>query len=137
MMPRLTKGAKWTYEWVVVGPRREIAMPPEAWKEYGFTAGTEALFIEGSRTSGGFSICTRALLDGSVFARRGPGSRLSGRGCLGKGTVILPPGIAAQPGDQLLTVRGSCCGLGFAGRGRIFMEAMKHPELKRLTVGCS
>ena len=30
-MPRLVKGAKWTFGWVVVGPEREIAIPPEAW----------------------------------------------------------------------------------------------------------
>ena len=61
-MPRLVKGAKWTFGWVVVGPRREIAIPPEAWDEYGFQVGGEAIFCAGSRTSGGFSISTPGLV---------------------------------------------------------------------------
>ena len=48
-MPRLVKGAKWTFGWVVVGPEREIVIPPEAWDEYGFQAGDEAIFTPGSR----------------------------------------------------------------------------------------
>ena len=41
-MPRLVKGAKWAFGWVVVGPGREIAIPPAAWDEYGFGVGGEA-----------------------------------------------------------------------------------------------
>jgi hypothetical protein len=33
-MPRLIKGAKWTFGWVVVGLKREIVIPLEAWDEY-------------------------------------------------------------------------------------------------------
>jgi hypothetical protein len=57
-MPRLVKGAKWTYGWVVVGPAGEMTIPPEAWREFGFQAGDEAVFLPGSRRSGGFSIST-------------------------------------------------------------------------------
>ena len=38
-MPRLVKGAKWTYGWVIVGPAREITIPPDAWREFGFQTG--------------------------------------------------------------------------------------------------
>jgi hypothetical protein len=35
-MPRLVKGAKWVYGWVVIGPHGEVAIPPQAWCEFGF-----------------------------------------------------------------------------------------------------
>ncbi len=52
-MPRLVKGAKWVYGWVVVGPEGEITIPPDAWREYGFQSGGEAIFVPSSRRSGG------------------------------------------------------------------------------------
>ena len=61
-MPRLVKGGKWTYGWVVIGPEGEITIPPEAWREFGFQAGDEAVFIPGSRRSGGFAISTPELM---------------------------------------------------------------------------
>ena len=57
-MPRLVKGAKWTFGWVVVGPERKIVIPPEAWDEYGFQVGDEAIFTPGSLKSGGFGVST-------------------------------------------------------------------------------
>jgi hypothetical protein len=43
-MVRLVEGAKWTYGWVVVGPGGEIAIPPPAWRAFGFRAGDTAIF---------------------------------------------------------------------------------------------
>ena len=68
-MPRLVKGAKWAYGWVVVGPEGKVTIPPEAWREYGFQTEDEAIFIPGSRRSGGFGISTPGLL-AAVFKRR-------------------------------------------------------------------
>ena len=59
-MPRLVKGAKWTFGWVVVGPGGEIAIPLEAWREYGFRAGGEAIFTPGSGKSC-MMICSASL----------------------------------------------------------------------------
>ena len=67
-MTRLVKGAKETFGWVVVGADREVVIPPEAWNRYGFQAGEEAVFIPGSRKSGGFAITTQKLLDGFVLS---------------------------------------------------------------------
>ena len=60
-MPRLVKGGKWTYGWVIVGAERRITVPPQAWHKYGFQAGEVAVFVAGSRTSGGFAISTLQL----------------------------------------------------------------------------
>jgi hypothetical protein len=129
-MPRLVKGAKWTFGWVIVGSEREIVIPPEAWNEYGFQAGNEAMFTPGSRKSGGFGISTLELM---AEARKKMGDaalRELGRGWFSDGRVIVPPEVDVKPGDQLLTVRGSCYGLGFIACGPIYEEALKHPELK-------
>ena len=143
-MVRLVKGAKWTYGWVVVDRDRRIRIPPDAWREYGFEAGDRAIFIRGSRTSGGFSLSSPPLLNASVWRGRAGGSvpvredddpetpaggREVGRGRFREGWVVLPEGIDAAPGTRLLTVRGSCLGLGFVAQGRIYEEALKHPEL--------
>jgi hypothetical protein len=129
-MPRLVKGAKWVYGWAIVGPGNELPIPLQAWQEYGFQAGAEAVFVQGSRRSGGFAVGTTALLE----RFRGGGERLGGRICgrgrfVRKGLVSLPPEVGVSPGDRLLVVRGSGHALGFVARGPIYEEALRHPEL--------
>ena len=129
-MPRLVKGAKWTFGWVVVGPDRQIAIPPEAWDEYGFRAGGEAIFTPGSLKSGGFGISTLALMAEASGRMGGAGLRELGRSRFGDGWVVVPPEVEVKPSDRLLTVRGSGYGLGFVARGPIYKEALRHPELE-------
>jgi hypothetical protein len=131
----LVKGAKWTFGWVVVGPDRQIAIPPEAWDEYGFQAGGEAIFTPGSRKSGGCSISMPALMAEASGKMGRAGLRELGRSWFGDGRVTVPPEVDAKPGDRLLTVRGSCYGLGFVARGPIYEEALKHPELEVFASG--
>ena len=129
-MPRLVKGAKWTYGWVLVGPEYKVTIPPEAWSEYGFEAGGEATLLPGSQRSGGFSLSTRELMRQAVERTGGRALRELGRGWFGKERdVVLPPACGVVPGDRLLTVRGSCYGLGFVARGPIYETALQHPEL--------
>jgi hypothetical protein len=129
-MPRLVKGGKWTFGWVVVGPEREVAIPPEAWDEYGFQAGDEAIFTPGSHKSGGFGISTPALMAEASGRMGGVGLHELGRSRFGDGRVGVPPEVSVEPGDRLLTVRGSRYGLGFIAQGPIYEEALKHPELE-------
>jgi hypothetical protein len=129
-MPRLVRGAKWTYGWVVVGPGREVAVPSEAWREFGFQAGDEAIFTPGSRKSGGFGISSQALMTEASGKMGGADLHELGRTRLGAGWVVVPPEVGVKPGDRLLTVRGSRYGLGFVARGPIYEEALKHPELE-------
>jgi hypothetical protein len=123
-MPRLVKGAKWTYGWVVVGPRGEITIPPQAWREFGFQAGDVAIFTPGSRKPGGFAISTSGLTAEAGERMRGAGPRELGRSEFCDGWVNLPPEVRVSRGDRLLTVRGSCYGLGFVARGPIYDEAL-------------
>ena len=91
-MPRLVKGAKWTYGWVVVGPTRRIVIPPEAWRAFGFQAGGEAVFLPGSRRSGGFSLSTPGLVQLCVNSAGGGLTRRDGRPCRHRSTSIPATG---------------------------------------------
>ncbi len=50
-MPQLVKGGKWVFGWVVVRAGKKIAVPPEAYREYGFQAGDRAGSASVERTS--------------------------------------------------------------------------------------
>ena len=126
-MPQLVKGGKWVFGWVIVRPRRELTIPPEAWDEYRFQAGDEVTFIPGSRRSGGFGLSHARLLAGAPAPLQ---MRALARGRLDEGgQVVIPDEAGTQPGDRLLVVRGSGRALGFVARGPIYEEALKHPEL--------
>jgi hypothetical protein len=135
-MPRLVKGGKWAYGWVVIGPEGKVTIPPEAWREFGFHAGSEALFTLGSRRSGGFGISTPELMAEASERMGGNQLRLLGRGqFIEGGRVTAPPELGLKPGDRLLAVRGSRFGLGFVAQGPIYEEALKHPELENFGEG--
>jgi len=124
-MPRLVKGGKWVFGWVVVGPQREIPIPPEAYLEYGFQGGDEVVFLKGSRSSGGFSVGRVEKIPALLQ------KRALGQGRVDEsGRVMAPPETGAQPGDRLLAARGSGLALGFLARGPIYEEALKHLELE-------
>jgi hypothetical protein len=132
-MPQLVKGGKWVFGWVTVGPHGELPIPPEAWHEYGFQSGEEAVFLPGSRTSGGFALSTPRLLAQAA----GPlHTRIRARDRIGEDAqiVIEPAVVGVHPGDRLLVVRGSGRALGFVARGPILDEALKHPELEVFSV---
>ena len=151
-MPRLVKGAKWTFGWVVVGPKREIAIPPEAFAEYGLAAGEKGILMPGSKTSGGFGLATEGTLEGSRISdmlkecpeiskfQAPEGAAIAFRGktyCwveLHEGHIVVPPdtlkSYGAKPDDRLLAARGSGLALGFLVRGPIAEEAQRHPEVE-------
>ena len=123
-MPQLAKGGKWIFGWVVVQAGKKVAIPPEAYREYGFQAGREIVFTRGSRRSGGFGI-GRADKIPPLLKKR-----VLAQGQMGKkGQVALPPEVSVQVGDRLLAVRGSGLALGFLAQGPIYEKALKHHEL--------
>ncbi len=128
MMPQLARGGKWVFGWSVIGRRRELLIPPAAYLEYGFQAYERVRFLSGSRTSGGFSIYREARMAEAAV----PLEKMAlADGVIGEdGRVQLPPEIGVEPGQRLLAVRGSGRALGFIGRGPIYIEAQRHPELE-------
>lgn len=125
-MPQLAKGGKWVFGWCVVSPTSEIHIPPEAYVEYGFQQGETAIVIRGSKRSGGIGIGRPQKLNNTVLQ-----SRVVGQTTIGAdGHVALPPEAGVQPGERLLSVRGSGLALNFLQRGPIFEEALNHPEIE-------
>jgi hypothetical protein len=126
---RLVKGAKETFGWVTVEQNQIITIPLAAWKRYGFFVGEQALFLRGSRTSGGFGISSQRLLPCALFA--GAEQRALGyTEFLSEREVVLPECLHADPGCRLLTVFGSGLVLGLISKGPIYEEALRHPELE-------
>jgi hypothetical protein len=126
-MPQLVKGGKWVFGWVLVGPQRELVIPPAAWDEYGFEVGDEVTFLAGSRRSGGFGL-SHARLVAEVSAPLQVRALAQGR-VEEPGWVMVPAAVGVQPGDRLLAVRGSGRALGFVACGPIYEEALKHRDL--------
>ena len=152
-MTRLVKGGKYAYGWSKVGITGKIAIPKEAMEEYGVSEGENVFIINGSRRSGGFGITTISRLENShlslildKFPELSTFQAEKGRAikngekmfCWTRiekdGNIILPietlKEYEVNPGDQLLSVRGSRLALGFVVRGPIIEEALKHPELE-------
>lgn len=129
-MPQIVKGGKWVFAWVVVGRGRQLTIPPEAWSEYGFKAGEEAIFLPGSRRSGGFGLTTPRLMNALLEPMRA-GMRVQIRERFNaEGQLTLPPELSVKQGDRLLAVRGSGRALGFVAKGPIYVEALAHPEIQ-------
>jgi hypothetical protein len=120
-MPRLAKGGKWAFGWVIVGPGLTLPIPPEAWRKYGFQAGGEALLLRGSRTSGGFGLANAARIPGHLATRVLGRARFEAY-C----RTALPASAPADPGERLLAVLGSGYALGLLACRPIYQLASEH-----------
>ncbi len=126
-MPQLAKGGKWVFGWVLVGPGRQIRIPPAAFKEFGFQPGEAIIFTRGSRSSGGCGVGRREVISSnSVMPLRGFADGVMGE----EGLVVLPGELDVKPGERLLVVRGSRYALGLLRFGPIVDEARTHPDLE-------
>jgi bifunctional DNA-binding transcriptional regulator/antitoxin component of YhaV-PrlF toxin-antitoxin module len=145
-MPQLVKGGKYAYGWSKVGTEGRIVIPPEAANEYKFTDGP-VIVIPGSKRSGGFAVTTAERLKASRLSGMVDNTPLNdcsvpegelvviNRKCccwvtLKEGTLTIPVETLSQygvnPGDVLLSVRGSGLALGFIVKGPIIEEARTH-----------
>ena len=152
-MPKLVKGGKYVFGWVVVGDNGEIPIPGEAAAEYGMNSPEDLIAIEGSQTSGGFGVSRKDTLCRSPLGvilerygeletgREGEPILVEGRSKIyarvpldRNGRILFTAGIlrayGIKPGDKILALRGSSLALAFAVRGPIVEEAADHPELE-------
>jgi bifunctional DNA-binding transcriptional regulator/antitoxin component of YhaV-PrlF toxin-antitoxin module len=150
-MPQLAKGGKYVFGWSRVQRQGRIIIPPEAFKEYGFQSGENTFLMSGSKTSGGFSITSARLLEGSPISEflddlpqlvdpvKNQGTtiehkkRLYSRVKMKKGFIVIPFDTLAKYGVEagclLLCVRGSGLALGFLSKGPLHRLAQKHPSI--------
>ena len=126
-MPRLVRGGKWVFGWVIVGSGRELIIPPAAWDEYDFRAGDTLAFLPGSLRSGGFGLSHPRLLAETSIPL--PSRALAWGRVDRVGLVRVPAEVNVQAGDRLLVLRGSGRALGFVASGPIYQKALKHQDL--------
>ena len=151
-MPRLVKGGKYVYGWSEVSSNGRIVVPNEALIEYNFKTPSNVILMPGSKRSGGFALTTPSMLENSkisVFLDDEPrlaqfeldeggtvtvGKRIYGWTRLNAdGSIIVPletlKKYGVEPGDMLLSVRGSGLALAFIVKGPLIAEAKKHSTL--------
>jgi hypothetical protein len=131
-IPRLVKGGKWVYAWVILNEEGRLRVPEAAWEHYGFHIGDMVIVIPGSRKSGGFGLTKPALLTRDMPLKQLATSAIDPDQC-----VQFSPSVFHQldinPPATLLAVRGSRVALGFIAKGLIYEEALKHKELETLS----
>jgi bifunctional DNA-binding transcriptional regulator/antitoxin component of YhaV-PrlF toxin-antitoxin module len=151
-MPQLVKGGKYVFGWSPVTPDGRIRIPEEAVLEYEFVSGDKVIIMSGSKTSRGFIVARKSVLEQTVLSEmlvKNPdltGFKIEngktiifGKRYLcwteidDRGIISLPletlERYGIQPGDKLLSGRGSYAGVAMIVKGPIVDEALKHPEL--------
>jgi hypothetical protein len=152
-VPQLVKGGKYVFGWSPISEDGGIVIPPEAEQEYRLSPGKNAILISGSKTSGGFVITTKSLLEQSALRDNlieNPGldstpieegktfefkKRQVCRVKIRKSSMIVLgrqqlEEYGIKPGDYLLSVRGSHVGVAMIVKGPLVEYAKKHPEIK-------
>jgi bifunctional DNA-binding transcriptional regulator/antitoxin component of YhaV-PrlF toxin-antitoxin module len=146
-MPQIVKGGKYVFGWSRVGKTGKIIIPEEAAREYGLEG--QGVLLPGSRRSRGFSVTTQLLAGNSPIKRivdtvlnisvpEGEVLEIDGKPCcwvtMQNGRFTLPvetlERYSINPGDCLLSVRGSGIALGFIVQGPIVEEAKSHLEIQ-------
>ncbi len=155
-MPQLVKGGKYIFGWTVLRDDLRIRIPDETYDEYKLIRTDKLIILSGSKSSGGFSICSphsisNHKLSNNVFGLIGyikesnsftrerleivrSGKRLISWTSLDKDKYFifskeLVNSLDLEIGCRLLVGRGSGMGPAFINKGIIYNEALKHKDL--------
>ncbi len=152
IMPQLVKSGKYVFGWSFVSKDGRIIIPDEARQEYRFEPGERVIIISGSKTSGGFSIARKSLIEQSRLSdilirnpelaefriEEGNTVKINNRNICWttmreNGLIQLPhhtlKAYGVKSENYLLVIRGSYIGIGMAVKGPLIEEAKKHPEI--------
>ncbi|MCW4018804.1 MAG: hypothetical protein NWF00_09045 [Candidatus Bathyarchaeota archaeon] len=147
------KGGKYAYAWSKVSQKGKITIPHEALAEYNLLESKKLILMPGSKRSGGFGLTSEELLKDSPLhiildenpqlvtfkTPEGEAVQIKGKTFCGvklsKDESIVVPvetlkNYGVNPGDSLLSVRGSRYAIGFPVKGPIIEEAKKHQNLE-------
>ena len=155
-MPQLVKGGKYVFGWTVLRDDLRIRIPDETYDEYKFLTTDKLIILSGSKSSGGFSICSPHTMSSyqlanNIFGLIGyikksdsfsgerleivrSGKRLISWTYLDKEKYFmlskeLVASLGLEIGRRLLVGRGSGMGPAFINKGIIYNEALKHKDL--------
>jgi hypothetical protein len=67
-MPLIAKGGKYVFGWSLIGSGGRIQIPPETQAEYRLVPGGKVILTSGSKSTGGFTVSTKELLQRSALA---------------------------------------------------------------------
>jgi hypothetical protein len=149
-MPQIAKGGKYVFGWSRIREDGKIVIPEEAFDEYGLKVDDRVILVSGSKTSGGFGVTSKRLLEGSHLSviltacrlddfrvPEGKPVEFKGRlycwSCLQGNSFKLGgealAGFGARAGTRLLSIRSSDIAIGMAVRGPLIEKAGYHPEI--------
>ncbi len=151
-MPQLEKGGKYVFGWSVVRANGRVCISEETCQEYHIQPGDNVILFSGSRTTGGFCVATKPLLEQSALVNilvdrpelatyeieegttiRYKGRRYGWATVEAGGVIALHPALlttfAVSPGDYLLAIRGSNIAFVLGLKGPIIEIAKRHSEV--------
>jgi hypothetical protein len=151
-MPQITKGGKYIFGWSLVRLNGRIQIPFEAQDEYHLVSGENVILISGSKTTGGFSVTTKTLIQQSELLdvlvshpelaeyqlREGEAIKYKGRLYswvgLRQGGILKLSSTAlltyeVKHGDYLLVIRGSNIAFVMGAKGPLIEKAKQHIEI--------
>lgn len=148
-MPQMNKGCKFIFGKSVIRERGELQFPEQAVHEYSIAAEGKVYLITGSKSTGGFCVTRKALLEPSKLghilldipelshysSQQGMFIRYKGRSYTWidvskDGRIQLTDQMMSfleiEPGMSLLSIRSSDIAFTMGAYGRLVEESMKH-----------
>ena len=148
-MPQIAKGGKFVFGWSIINPKGCVKIPETTFNEYVLTTDENVILFSGSKTSGGFCVSNRTLINKSIIKRLfdehpeiddyslNEGDSVKYKGRLYSWSKIHPGGIlrlsphtmelfGVRPGDKLLSIRGSNIAFVLAVKGPIIEAANRY-----------
>ncbi|MFX1407559.1 MAG: hypothetical protein ACFFBW_11435 [Promethearchaeota archaeon] len=152
LMPQLVKGGKYIFGWTIIKENGKIKIPEEAYFEYNFDKDKNGILISGRKTSGGFGLSSRGLMEKSPIGKLLESFAELTNHQLKEGEIVkikekkyswitifkdksfiisesALKSFKIKINQKLLTGRGSGLALAFIVKGPIYEEAKKHPEI--------
>jgi hypothetical protein len=151
-MPQISPRGKFVFGWSIIQSDGSILIPAQTREEYALVPCDRAILISGTKTSGAFSVGNWQRLEQSVLANILVGLPALTAGEIAEGEILpykgrrygwatlhpdgrlrlpLPAlaGFGLQPGDYLLSIRGSYIAFDFAVKGPLVERARPHTEI--------
>jgi hypothetical protein len=151
-MPQIAKGGKYIFGWSLIGQDGRIQIPLEAQDEYHLVSEDNVILISGSKTTGGFAVTTKTLLQQSELSdvlvshpalaecQIGEGEAMRYKGRLyswvglGQGGILTLSSTTlsayeVKHGEYLLVIRGSDIAFAMGAKGPLLEKAKRHTEI--------
>lgn len=151
VMPQMNKGGKFIFGKSLIREDGVIRLPEQAISEYDITSEGRVYLFTGSKSTGGFCVTRKGLLEPSLLghiltetdglkdytAEQGKFIKYKGRSyswtnITDDGKIILSKEMMSflkiEPGMKLLSIRSSDIAFTMGAYGRLLEESMKHED---------